>query len=113
MRTFRRKNISTPLRRIKRFGEKNRHFAFTAVRVVVYSEAFPMYTGFPDLQNLQEELKVPHNGSGPGIAFAKIDDLGEATAKLVKEYLDEPGRFQYTNQVMLLSGPKVWSLADT
>ncbi|CAF9929274.1 MAG: hypothetical protein ALECFALPRED_004288 [Alectoria fallacina] len=33
-------------------------------------------------------MKIPHDGSGPGIAFAKIDDLGEVTAKLVQEYLD-------------------------
>lgn len=86
---------------------------FTAVREGIYSESFPMYTGFPDLQNLPEEVKIPHDGSGPGIAFAKIDDLGEATAKLVKEYLDSPGSFKYNNQTMLLSGPRVCTLADT
>ena len=66
-----------------------------------------MYTGFPDLQDPAEELKILHDGSGPGIAFATIDDLGEATAKLVREYLDSPTHFKYTNQVMLLSGPRV------
>ena len=85
---------------------------FTAIREGIYSESFPMYTGFPDLQNLPEELKIPHEGSGPGIAFAKIDDLGEATAKLVKEYLDGTTNFQYKDQVMLLSGPRVWSLTE-
>lgn len=72
-----------------------------------------MYTGFPDLKNLPGEVKIPHDGSGPGIAFAKIDDLGEATAKLVKEYLDAPDSFNYRNQIILLSGPRVWSLSDT
>lgn len=86
---------------------------FTAIREGIYSESFPMYTGFPDLQNLPEEVKIPHGGSGPGIAFAKIDDLGEATAKLVKQYLDSPGGFQYKNEIILLSGSSVWSLADT
>ena len=71
-----------------------------------------MYTGFPDIQNPPDEVKIPHDGANPGIAFAKIDDLGEATAKLVKEYLDAPGRFEYMNQVVLLSGQRVWSLAD-
>lgn len=86
---------------------------FTAIREGIYSESFPMYTGFPDLQNLSDEVKIPHDGSEPGIAFAKIDDLGEATAKLVKEYLDSPGSFKYKNQIMLLSGPRVCTLADT
>lgn len=88
-------------------------FTFTAIREGIYSESFPMYTGFPDLKNPPDEVKIPHDGTGPGIAFAKIDDLGEATAKLVKEYLDSPGSFRYKNQIMLLSGPKVWSLAET
>ena len=85
---------------------------FTAIREGIYSESFPMYTGFPDLEDPPDEVKIPHDGSGPGIAFAKIDDLGEATAKLVKEYLDSPSGFKYENEVMLLSGPRVWSLAD-
>ena len=85
---------------------------FTSIREGIYSESFPMYTGFPDLQNPAEELKIPHDGSGPGIAFATIGDLGEATAKLIKEYLDSPADFKYINQVMLLSGPRVWSLGD-
>ncbi len=88
-------------------------FTFTAVREGIYSESFPMYTGFPDLENLPDEVKIPHDGSGPGIAFAKIDDLGEATANFVQEYLDAPSRFVYKSQVILLSGPRVWSLADT
>lgn len=86
---------------------------FTVIREGIYSESFPMYTGFPDLQDPPDEVKIPHDGSGPGIAFAKIDDLGEATAKLVKEYLDSPSDFKYQNRVMLLSGTRVWSLADT
>lgn len=86
---------------------------FTVIREGIYSESFPMYTGFPDLQDPPDEVKIPRDGSGPGIAFAKIDDLGEATAKLVKEYLDSPSDFKYQNRVMLLSGTRVWSLANT
>ena len=93
-------------------GMDKKPFAFTAIREGIYSESFAMYTGFPDLENLPDGVKIPHNGSGPGIAFAKIDDLGEATAKLVKEYLDVPTKFRYKNQIMLLSGPRAWSLED-
>ena len=90
-----------------------RPVTFTVIREGIYSESFPMYTGFPDLQDPPDEVKIPHDGSGPGIAFAKIDDLGEATSKLVKEYLDAPGNFKYKNQIMLMSGWRVWSLAET
>ena len=94
-------------------GPDEKPLTFTAIREGIYSESFPMYIGFPDLQDLPEELKIPHDGSGPGIAFAKIDDSGEATANLVKEYLDGATSFQYKDQIMLLSGPRVWSLAET
>ena len=93
-------------------GSDKKLITFTAIREGIYSESFPMYTGFADLQRPPEELKIPHDGSGPGIAFAKIDDLGEATAKLVKEYLDQTRKFRYRDQVMLLSGPKAWTLVD-
>ena len=61
-------------------------FTFTSIREGIYSESFPTYNGSPDLQNPADELKIPHDCSGPGIAFATIDDLGEATAKMIKEY---------------------------
>ena len=93
-------------------GPDEKPLTFTAIREGIYSESFPMYTGFPDLQDLPDELKIPHNGSEPEIAFAKIDDLGEATAKLVKEYLDWTTNFQYKDQILLLSGPRVWTLAE-
>ncbi|KAL6716507.1 hypothetical protein ACLMJK_006074 [Lecanora helva] len=86
---------------------------FTAIREGLYSESFPMYTGFFDLKAPQGEVKVPHDGSGPGIAWAKIADLGEATANLVKTYMDSPETFQDKNRILLLSGPKSWSIADT
>ena len=89
-----------------------KRFSFTAIREGVYSESFPMYTGFPDLENLPDEVRIPHDGSGPGIAFASIEDLGEATAKLVKAYVNAPEIFKYKDQVILLTGPKVWGLAD-
>ena len=72
-----------------------------------------MYTGFPNLAHPTSEIKIPHDGSRPGIAWAKIDELGEATARLIKIYVDAPTTFEYANRVMLLSGPREWSIADT
>ncbi|KAI4160980.1 MAG: hypothetical protein LQ342_005265 [Letrouitia transgressa] len=90
-------------------------FSFTAIREGLYSESFPMYTGYPNFQNPGSRVQIPHNGLGPGVAWAKIDDLGEATAKLVQEYChgsvaDHP---EYKDQVVLLSGPRAYSLAET
>lgn len=80
---------------------------FTAIREGIYSESVPMYPSFPDLEDLPEELKIPHDGSGAGIVFAEIDDFGEATAKLVKENLNGITKFQYKDQIMLLNRPRV------
>lgn len=102
---------SLELELTERSGKKS--VIFTAIREGIYSESFPMYTWFPDLQDPPDEMKIPHDGSGPGIAFAKIDNMGEARAKLVQEYLDSPDRFKYKSKILLLSGPKAWILADT
>ncbi|KAL9608733.1 MAG: hypothetical protein Q9167_006451 [Letrouitia subvulpina] len=90
-------------------------FSFTAIREGLYSESCPMYIGFPNLQNPGSRVKIPHNGSGPGVAWVKIDDLGEATAKLVREYCHSSaaGHPEYKDQVILLSGPRAYSLAKT
>lgn len=89
-------------------------FTFTAIREGIYTESFPLYTGFFDLQNPSNEVKIPHDGSGPGIAWAKRDELGEATARIVQAYRYAPiGKYEGLNRSMLLSGPQVVSVADT
>ena len=76
-----------------------------------------MYTGFPSLQDLAVskdevfEVQIPHDGSGPGIAWAKINELGEASAKLISARLSAPSHER--NDIVLLSGSKVWTLAET
>ena len=93
-------------------------FSFTVVREGIYSESFPMYTGFPILDHLANpevnkdfELRIPHDGLGPGVAWASIDDLGEASARLIKARMDNPGHLN--NEIILLSGPYVWSIEET
>lgn len=68
-------------------------FTFTAIREGTYSESCPVYIDFPDLQNLPKELEVPHIGPGPGIVLAKIEELGEVTAKLAEECLNGTANF--------------------
>lgn len=74
-----------------------------------------MYTSFTYSKSDNSEFKIPHDGSGPGVAWAKTDDLGEATAKLVHNYYNKTPDVvaRYENQIILLSGPEVWTLAET
>ena len=106
----------------------NHPFSFTAIREGIYSESFPRYTGFPSLEkpafirgeNVLNDVvvRIPHDGSGPGVAWAKINDLGEATAQIVRSYSekttsDDGSISEYRNRIVLLSGPKVYGIAET
>ena len=88
-------------------------FTYTAIREGLYSESFPIYTAFFDLNKPDAEVLIPHDGSGPGIAWVKRDELGEATAKLIASYVSGQNKLVYINSKVLLTGPRVWSLADT
>ncbi|KAL4801830.1 hypothetical protein BDV18DRAFT_148242 [Aspergillus unguis] len=91
---------------------------YTSVREGLYSESFPIYTGWFDLKNPSDEITIPHDGSGPGVAWVKRDELGEATAKLIAKYATVTGAnvaqdFPYVNKVVLLTGSKVFSMKET
>ncbi|ODM22799.1 hypothetical protein SI65_00388 [Aspergillus cristatus] len=86
---------------------------YTAIREGLYSESFPVYTEWFDIHNPVEEITTPHSGDGPGIAWAKTDELGEATAKMIVSYVQSSGDFPWLNKAVLLSGPQVLSLKET
>lgn len=88
-------------------------FTYTAIREGLYSESSPLYTAWLGSADPSNEVTIPHDGSGPGVAWAKQDELGEATAKLVVSYAKNPEAFPYLNRVMLLSGPREVSLKET
>lgn len=97
-------------------------FTYTAIREGVYSESYPMYMGGFDIQQAQhsdpsdnknDEIAIPHDGSGPGIAWAKRDELGEATAKMIVHCATDQMGFPYLNRVVLLSGPREVSLRES
>lgn len=92
---------------------QDKSFTWTAIREGIYSESFPIYTAFFDLANPTDEILIPHDGSPPGIAWAKQDELGEATAKLIVAHAKDPSAFKFLNQTILFSGPKVLSLAES
>lgn len=88
-------------------------FTYTSVRQGLYSESFPLYTAGFDLRNPVEEIWIPHSGLGPGIAWAKLDELGEATANLIMSYAINPTEFKFVDKLVLLSGPQELSLNET
>ncbi|KDN70451.1 hypothetical protein CSUB01_09379 [Colletotrichum sublineola] len=88
-------------------------FTYTAVREGLYSESYPIYTAFFDVNAPTDEVLIPHDGSGPGVAWVKRAELGEATAKLMAQYSWDPDHFPHVNSKVLLTGPRVWSLAET
>lgn len=98
---------------LREFVAGDPQVTFTAIREGIYSETYPMYTGFPDLQGSDIEIALPHDGKAPGIAWVSIDNLGEATAKLIAEYLHDPSTQRYSNKIVLLSGPRAWTLGET
>ncbi|QGA21549.1 hypothetical protein EYB26_009260 [Talaromyces marneffei] len=106
-------------------------FTFTILREGLYHESFPIYTSFFRPQEVIDvitdentrrqsgggdhgeiQIKIPHDGSAPGVAWANRDDLGEASAKIVKLYMQNPLGFPFTNSTLLLSGPKVLTLNE-
>lgn len=88
-------------------------FTFTAVREGLYAESFPIYTAFLDLHAPATEVLIPHDGAGPGVAWAGREDLAEATARLIARYVADPATFRWANAVVLLSGPRAWMLRES
>jgi hypothetical protein len=97
----------------EKYLSSQQQISYTSVREGLYSESFPIYTAWFDPQNPAGEITIPHSGSGPGVAWVKRDELGEATAKLIVSYTENPSTFQYLNKVVLLSGSREITLAET
>lgn len=100
----------------KRLGEiaaADHQFTWTSIREGLYHESFPIYTSFWTLEKPFDEILIPHDGSGPGVSWAKRDELGEASAKLLARFAESPSTFPWVNRQVILTGPKEWSLGDT
>lgn len=98
---------------LRQLSQEDDGFSFTSIREGIYSESFMMYIGFPDLKVSPDEVQIPHDGSGPGVAWAKRDELGEATARIVQRYVAKPGDEAFHNRIVLLSGSEAVSLRET
>lgn len=88
-------------------------FTYTVVRQGLYTESYGLYLAFLDLKNPPAELKIPHDGKGPGISWVKRDELGEGTAHLIADYAQNPTNFSFVNDTLLLSGPQAVSLKES
>lgn len=104
-------------------------FSYTIVRIGVYSESYPIYTASFDINappspsdgnnhgndDGRDTIRIPHDGAGPGISWAKRSELGEAVAKLMVQYVEHPNpeTFEWRNKMMVLGGPKEYSLKET
>ncbi|ESZ95159.1 nmrA-like family protein [Sclerotinia borealis F-4128] len=88
-------------------------FAYTVIREGLYSESYPLYTAFFNPQQPVDEIRIPHDGSGPGIAWVKREELGEGTAELLSRFVSDPADFRYRLQTVLLSGSKTLTLRET
>ncbi|KAJ5716739.1 hypothetical protein N7488_002385 [Penicillium malachiteum] len=91
----------------------NPEFAYTIIREGLYSESYPVYTAFFDPSNPVDTIKIPHDGSGPGISWVKREELGEGTAELLRMFAVDPANFKYRQQTVLLSGTKALTLQET
>ncbi|KAM0256956.1 hypothetical protein ACHAQJ_004657 [Trichoderma viride] len=99
---------------LRKLADQDPGFSWTSIREGLYHESFPIYTGFLDLNDASTtEVRIPHDGSGPGISWAKRDELGEASANLIAQYVQDPTAFSWKNKLVTLTGPREWSLADT
>jgi len=100
-------------RYIEQLSKQYPGFAYTVVREGLYSESYPLYTAFFDPKKPRSEIKIPHDGAGPGIAWVKREELGEGTSELIKRFVNSPSTFEYRNSTVLLSGPNTLTLTDT
>jgi hypothetical protein len=96
-------------------AKRNPTFTYTVLRQGLYSESFPVYLPGLSIESQPKSgnIVLPHDGSSPGLAWAKRDELGEATAKILYRYSQDPGSFPYIDQLVNLSGPRAYSLAET
>jgi hypothetical protein len=98
---------------LQQLSKERPDFGYTVIREGLYTESYPLYTAFFDPENPRSEIKIPHDGSGPGIAWVKREELGEGSSELIRRFVERPADFKHRNSAVLLSGPKALTLAQT
>lgn len=102
-------------RHLQQIAASDARFSWTSIREGLYHESFPIYTSFWTFETPFDEIRIPHNGEGPGVSWVKRDELGEASAKLIAQYAASPSHSTWTwnNKIVTLTGPREWTLNDT
>jgi hypothetical protein len=59
---------------LQQLSQSRPEFGYTVIREGLYTESYPLYTAFFDPENPRGEIKIPHDGSGPGIAWVKREE---------------------------------------
>lgn len=83
---------------------------YTILREGLYTESFPLYLGIYDISKKPLEVFVPPGDNDGLIAFTKRDELGEATAKVIKDIIDKRDQSEFANKTILLSATPRYSL---
>ncbi|KAB5585090.1 hypothetical protein GE09DRAFT_14539 [Coniochaeta sp. 2T2.1] len=104
-------------RYLAKLASEDQSFTYTSIREGLYSESTPIYTAFFNPREqpaaTADEVLIPHDGSAPGTAWVKRDELGEASARLIAAYVNDKSKFEFVNKKVLLTGSRVWTLAET
>lgn len=85
---------------------------YTLIREGLYNEAFPHNCGLLDIQKVladpeQDREIIIHRSGDALVSYASIADLAEATGRIIAH--EGP---DYNNRLVLLSGPKGYSIKD-
>jgi hypothetical protein len=91
-------------------------FTITIARIGLYAEGFDLYTASFDLAHPPADglIRIPHPGTGPGIAWAAKAELGEAVARMLEQiHHADAQTAPYANELLVLSGPEDLSLSAT
>ncbi len=89
---------------LKKSCAKHPGVKYTIIREGIYSESYPLYLGYLDVQKAvsgEDRRVVVPCGAEAGIAWVAKDDLGNGTARIM---CDVSGEFD--NKTVLLSGAK-------
>lgn len=65
-----------------------------------------MQLSFFDVKNPVDEIRIPHDGSGPGVSWVKQAELGEGNAELLRRFVDNSSAFPYKGKTVVLTGPQ-------
>jgi len=83
---------------------------YTVIREGLYTESIPLYLGLYDVASKPSEVSIPPGDNDGPVAFTKRDELGEATAKIIKDVMFRGKESEFVNKSILLAAEPGCSL---